>query len=161
MMHVVRNELLLLGRSQATVPHDLPLVVATHVSTVCSVVEDSLASLTTVLALVDVAVPRRKLVRTIGSYVPFGPASCCVGLPVGVAAKEHLRIRMAIIADPRMSRAVKTPGATYSQQCHRSDDKPLHDSTSLTCLPTQNEGEQTGCQGGLHEISSPGATATA
>src|SRR5262249_32163464 len=42
MTHVVRNELLLLGRSQATVPHDLPRVAAAHVSAVCSVVEDGL-----------------------------------------------------------------------------------------------------------------------
>src|SRR5262249_10021680 len=138
MVQVVRNELLLLGRSQATVPHDLPLVVATHVSAVCSVVEDGLASLTTVLALVDVAVPRRKLVRTRGAVVSFGPASWCVELPVGVAANEHLRIRMVIIADPRMSRAVKSPGATYGQQCHRSDDEPLDDSTSLT-LPAHSK----------------------
>src|SRR5262245_53025834 len=127
MMHVVPNEFLLLARRQAAVPHDLPRVVATHVSAVCSVVEDSLASLTTVLALVDVAVPRRKLVRTRGSVVRFGFASWCVGLPVGVAATEHLRI--VIIADPRMSRAVNSPGATYRQQCHCSDDEPLHGST--------------------------------
>src|SRR5262249_33230713 len=134
MTRVVRNELLLLGRSKATVPHDQPLVVATHVSAVRSVVEDSLASLTTVLALVHVAVSRRKLVRTGGSVVTFGRASWCVGLPVGAAAAQHPEI--LIIADPRMSRAVNNPGATYGQQCHCSEDEPLHDSTSVSCLLT-------------------------
>src|SRR5262249_22087550 len=137
MMQVVRNELLLLGRRQATVAHDHPGVVATHVGAVCSVVEDVLASLTTVLALVDVAVSRRKLVRTRASVVPFGSASRCVGLPVGVAATQHLRI--VKIADLRMSGAVNSPGATYGQQCQCSDDEPLHDSTSLG-LPALKRG---------------------
>src|SRR5262249_55990798 len=127
MTHVVRNELLLLSRSQATVPHDLPRVAAAHVSAVCSVVEDGLASLTTVLALVDVAVPRRKLVRTGGSVV--GCASWYVGLRVGVAAAQHLRI--LIVADPRMSRTINGRSATYGQQRHCTDDESLHDSTSL------------------------------
>src|SRR5215471_17015222 len=129
MTHVVRNELLLLSRSQATVPHDLPRVAAAHVSAVCSVVEDGLASLTTVLALVDVAVPRRKLVRTGGSVVTFGCASWCVGLPEGAAAAQHPEI--LIVADPGMSRAVNSRGATYGQQCHYSEDELLHGSTRL------------------------------